>query len=63
MTPAEFKEMRQKLGLTPAQAAPLLGYGSVSRISEIENGKRQAGSAVVLLMLAYWAGYRPHDWP
>jgi len=63
MTPAEFKAMRQNLGLTPAQAATLLGYGSATRISEIENGHRNASAAVVLLLRAYIAGYQPSNWP
>ena len=63
MTPAQFKQARKSLGLGPVQAARLLGYGSRSRISEIENGRRNPGDAVVLLMRAYLAGYRPDDWP
>ena len=63
MTPEQFKQARQSLGLTQAQAAPMLGYGSANRISEIENGQRNAGAAVVQLLRAYLAGYRPDDWP
>ena len=63
MTPEQFREARQLLGLTPPQAATLLGYGSATRISEIENGHRNASAAVVLLLRAYIAGYRPSDWP
>ena len=63
MTPTEFKQARQSLGLTQTQAAPLLGYGSATRISEIENGQRNAGAAVVQLLRAYLDGYRPNDWP
>jgi len=63
MTPAEFKQARQSLGLTQTQAAPLLGYGNATRISEIENGQRNAGAAVVQLLRAYLDGYRPPDWP
>ena len=63
MTPAEFKQARQSLGLTQTQAATLLGYGNATRISEIENGQRNAGAAVVQLLRAYLDGYRPKDWP
>lgn len=63
MTPTEFKDARISLGLTPPQAAAVLGYGSATRISEIENGHRNASAAVVLLIRAYVAGYRPDGWP
>ncbi len=62
MTPEQFKQARQSLGLTPHQAAAMLGYGNATRISEIENGHRNASAAVVLLLRAYIAGYRPSDW-
>ena len=63
MTPDDFKGARQKLGLDQAQAARVLGYGAPQRISEIESGKRSPSDAVVRLMRAYLAGYRPNDWP
>jgi len=63
MTPATFKQARQSLGLTQSQIAPLLGYGDKTRISELERGTREPGAAVVLLLRAYLAGYRPDDWP
>ena len=63
MTPAEIKAAREALGLTQAQIAPLLGYGSQSRIAEIEGGKKRAGPAVIRLLRAYLDGYRPSDWP
>jgi len=63
MTPAQFKEAREKLGLTQTQAANMLGYGAYTRISEIESGKRPIMPHVVRLMGAYLAGYRPDDWP
>lgn len=52
-----------RLGLTQAQLAPLLGYGAASRVSEIANGKRTPGASVVRLLRAYLDGYRPDDWP
>ena len=63
MTPAEFKQARQSLGLTQTQAAQVLGYGNATRISEIENGQRKAGAAVLKLLRAYLDGYRQPYWP
>jgi transcriptional regulator with XRE-family HTH domain len=63
MTPVEFRAARKSLGLTQEQCARLLGYGSKVRISEIENGKRGASDAVLLLLGAFLSGYRPPDWP
>lgn len=63
MTPANILQARQSLGLTQAQLAPLLGYAATPRISELETGNRKPGAAVVLLLRAYLAGYRPDDWP
>jgi DNA-binding transcriptional regulator YiaG len=63
MTPAEIRAARLSLGLTPEQAAPLLGYGARSRISEIETGARNPSAAAARLLRAYLDGYRPSDWP
>ncbi|MCA3456216.1 MAG: helix-turn-helix domain-containing protein [Methylocystis sp.] len=63
MQAADFKAARLKLGLDQADAARLLGYGAKTRISEIETGSRAPGPAVVLLLKAYLAGYRPAGWP
>ena len=63
MTPTEFREARQSLGLDQSQAAELLGYGAKTRISEIERGARAPGASVVRLLRAYLDGYRPADWP
>lgn len=63
MTPEQIKEARKSLGLTPTQAAQLLGYGAVSRIYEIEAGARRPSASVVRLLAAYLDGYRPLDWP
>lgn len=63
MTPTDFRAARKQLGLTQAELAPLLGYADKSRISEIERGAMQPGAAVVLLLRAYLAGYRPEAWP
>lgn len=63
MTPAQIKEARLSLGLTPPQAAALLGYADRSRISEIEHGRRNPSAAALLLLQAYLDGYRPANWP
>jgi len=41
MTPNEFKEWRNDLGLTQSQAAQLLGFKNRSSICLYEQGKRQ----------------------
>ena len=62
MTPTEFRNLRRKLGLTQDQLAAVMGYGSQSRISEVEGGETVPAKAK-RLMLAYASGYRPDDWP
>ncbi|GJM01949.1 MAG: hypothetical protein DHS20C08_04500 [Rhodomicrobium sp.] len=59
----DFLLARNALGLTQKQLAAALGYSAQSRIAEIENGSRNAGPAVLKLLRAYLAGYRPDDWP
>ena len=63
MTPAEIRQARIELGLTPSEIAPLLGYGAASRIYEIESGARNPSAAALRLLRAYLDGYRPDDWP
>lgn len=63
MTPDAFRAARKSLGLSQAQAADMLGYGSKPRVSEIERGLINPGASVVRLLQAYLDGYRPHDWP
>ena len=63
MTPAEFREARQTLGLDQSQEADVLGYGAQARISEIERGARAPSASVLRLLRAYLDGYRPADWP
>lgn len=62
MTPAEIRAARHNLGLTQADFARLLGYSGKSRIAELEAGTRKPGGAVIRLIVAYAAGYRPPDW-
>jgi transcriptional regulator with XRE-family HTH domain len=61
--PEHFRMVREALELTQADLAKLLGYGSKSRIAELEAGTRKPGAAVVRLLRAYLDGYRPLDWP
>ncbi len=63
MTPDEIREALQTLGLNQAAAAPLLGYGDPSRVSDIVTGKSKPHGAVPLLLRAYLDGYRPDGWP
>ena len=62
MTGAEFKAGREALGLTQTQLAKLVGYGSQSRIAEVE-GRAVAPACPSRLLRAYLDGYRPADWP
>jgi len=62
MTPAEFKEARQKLGLEPLAMCAALGYKPrKATISDFEN--KSVPEPVARLMRAYIDGYRPDDWP
>lgn len=65
MTPDEFRAIRQRLGLTQAQLAAYLGYGSPMWISEFERetNPRPVPELLARLMTAYDEGYRPKDWP
>lgn len=38
--PTNLKELREKAGFTQQEMASLLGYNSLSKYNEIENGKR-----------------------
>lgn len=51
MTPAEFKAIRSKLGLSQSRLAAFLGLRSKSHISRIENGKQIVTGPVARLML------------
>ena len=62
MTPTEFKQARQTLGLTAKQAAPLFGLSAPARIYEIE-ARDDVPPWQARLMMAYLSGYRPDDWP
>jgi transcriptional regulator with XRE-family HTH domain len=61
----EFKAIRQRLGLTQAQLASVLGYQHPMQVSELERttNPKPVPRAIALLMVAYDEGYRPKDWP
>ncbi len=70
MTPEKFKEIREKLGLSQAELAPLLGYergpknhSGRMQIYRLETGQRTIKPLVARMMEAYAAGVRPPDWP
>lgn len=63
MTPAEFREARQALGLTQTQLARVLRYSTSKPVSQIEAGRAAASAQVAALMRAFADGYRPDDWP
>ena len=65
MTNQEFREIRERLGLTQAGLAAFLGYGSPMRISEFERSTnpRPVPDLLARLMIAYDEGYRPKNWP
>jgi len=62
MTPSEISTARQRLGLTQAGLARVLGYRSAMAISNLERGTKNIGPAAARLLRAYLDGYRPPDW-
>lgn len=63
MTPDQFIAIRAGLGLSQAQLAKMLGFGSQPRVAEIEAERRPISRPIERLMRAYLSGYRPEDWP
>ncbi|OKP79785.1 hypothetical protein BTE77_06755 [Ensifer adhaerens] len=65
MTREQFKEIRNRLGLTQSQLALVLGYSSALQISSYERATnpRPVPQLLALLMRAYDEGYRPAEWP
>lgn len=61
MTPTEFRDIRLRLGLTQAQLASFLGYGSPVRISEFERdtNPRPVPRLLAMVMEALDSGWRP----
>jgi hypothetical protein len=63
MTAAQFREIREALGLTPAELALILDYERVNDIHRFEREGREIPRHVAMLMRGYWEGYRPKNWP
>ena len=67
MDNVELRAAREKLGLTPAEAADVLDTSpkTINRIESDPSNKmhREAPARVERLYKAYLAGYRPDDWP
>jgi DNA-binding transcriptional regulator YiaG len=61
MTPAEFKAIRQKLGLSQSRLAALVGYQTGMSIAHIEANRRPISVPLGLLMRAFDDGYRPQS--
>jgi transcriptional regulator with XRE-family HTH domain len=61
MTPDEFRAIRLRLGMTQAQLADFLDYGSPVRISEFERATnpRPVPRLLALVMRALDSGWRP----
>lgn len=66
MTPEEFQQARQSLGLPAADLARLLGVNptrATQTFSDWARGVRSIDKGRARLLRAYLDGYRPDDWP
>ena len=65
MTPAEFKAIREQLGMTQAALAKALQYAGAIRVSEFERATnpREIPLHLSWVMMALRDGWRPPDWP
>lgn len=66
MTPQQLARARERLGLTLAEMATMLGYQGEQRRQmqyDLETGRRVLREPQRRLVEAYLAGYRPKDWP
>ena len=66
MTPDQLARARQRLGLSRAQMAMVLGYEGInaaSQVHHLETGRRTIRDAQRRLVEAYLSGWRPADWP
>ena len=48
--PQDIRRLRKRLGYNQTEMADALGYGSYQRVSELENGKRDAPATVQRLL-------------
>jgi len=58
MTPTEFKQARQSLGLTQSRAAQWLGI-TLRNVQQWEAGERGVNPTAAILISAYLDGWRP----
>lgn len=65
MTNHEFRAIRQRLGLTQAELAAVLGYAHVMTVSvyERETNPRPIPHLLAMAMAAMDSGWRPDNWP
>lgn len=66
MLPSDLRKARQRLGLSLAEMARMLGYeGSQIKATahRLETGERPLREPQRRLIEAYLSGYRPTDWP
>ena len=63
MTPAEFKEARQSLGLTAEAFASILGYTGASYIYKLEGGSKAVTPQAAIAIRAMLAFGLPDQWP
>lgn len=60
-TPEQFKDARVRSGLSQSDAARLLGFGSRTRISEIENGSQKLSAVKWCLFLLATGMHPSHE--
>lgn len=65
MTNHEFRAIRQRLGLTQAELAAVLGYAHVMTVSayERETNPRPIPTLLSMVMQAMDGGWLPDGWP
>lgn len=64
MTPAQFKDARNRLGLSASQLADIINSDPRTiRKWEHEDGTRPPNPIAVRIMEWMLAGYRPPQWP
>ena len=66
MTPEQFQQARQSLGLPDPDLARMLGVSprrSAQTFSDWKRGVKDMDEGRARLLQAYLDGYRPQDWP
>ncbi|MEM7303883.1 MAG: hypothetical protein AAF468_22645 [Pseudomonadota bacterium] len=68
LSPSEFREAQDQLGLSDAQLARVLGYTDAVHVRRhkvsdtTRNSYRRVSAQTARLIQAYLDGYRPDDW-